>query len=560
MLLNLKIENIAVISSLEVEFGAGLNVLTGETGAGKSVVLDTVYAVTGRRFQKDLIRTGQERARISALFTEINGITKRICGDWGVDCPDGELLLERTLFKDGKSLCRANGHPLTVSGLRAVSEYLIDIHGQQDNRQLLDVANHLSILDAYAKNAEEFDNYTKAFENLHGIKKRLKCLYEQQNDITKRADELRATVNELETAKIVPGEAERLKAARLKIRNGEKIQTAIANVLAKLEGGDEDPGAISMMKDLMYETAGIADVYSKASGWQETANDIYYELDALCESVREESESLNYSETELEKTEERISMYAGLFRKYGTDEEGLLEILDKSRGELDSLSDVGGQISALEKAADDASVELVSAGERLTASRVKAGGKFADSVCDVLKYLQMPNVIFTVKHDSGPYTKTGCDRVEFMISANAGESAGPLNKIASGGEMSRIMLAIKSVLLSADKTDTLIFDEIDAGISGYAASRVGEKMKELSRDKQILCVTHLAQIAARADFHFLVSKEERDGRTFTSLTPLEGDDRIREIARIMSGGRLTENLYRSAKELLMKGMNRDETV
>lgn len=552
MLSCLKIENVAVIEEAELETGAGLNVLSGETGAGKSIIIDAIHAVMGRRTSKELIRTGRNQAQVSALFTEVNETVCRLCADYGVDSDNGDLLLQRRMTADGKNVCRINGQPVTLSVLRAVSENLVNIHGQHDSQQLLNSENHCMYIDAYAANDAQRAAYLAVFDQLKNIKKQLKTLYALHTDQQQRAEMLAFTVRELEAAQIVPGEIEQLKQQCRQARSSERLTKTFSSAISALNGDENSMGVIAVLDTVSGDIQRLTDIFPAGKEISEKMLALSYELQAIEESISQSAGAVQFSDTQLEQIEERLDMYSRLTKKYGATEQDLLDRLQSAKADLAAMTTADEQIAQLEAEAERVEQALILAGEQLTNSRIRAGEHFAEAICDVLQYLQMPNVQFVVSCVQGTYTKSGCDKVEFLISPNLGESPKPLVKIASGGEMSRIMLAIKSVLLSADSIDTLIFDEIDSGISGNAAAKVGNQLKELAHAKQVICITHLAQIAALADQHILITKTEKNNGTYTSVQRLHGDERIAEIARIMAGGELTENLYKTAKELLEK--------
>ncbi len=552
MLSCLKIENIAVIKEAELEAGAGLNVLTGETGAGKSIIIDAIHAVMGRRTSKELIRTGHNGAQVSALFTDVNSVVRELCNEYGIETEDGDLLLQRRMSADGKNVCRINGQPVTLSVLRAVSENLVNIHGQHDSQQLLNSDSHCGFIDAYANNTKQRADYLAVFYKLRDIKKRLKELYALNTDKLQRIDMLSYAVKELEAAEVAVGEIERLKQQREQARNSEKLTAAFRSAIAALNGDENTQGVVSVLDTVSGEMQKLSDVFPGGKDVSEKLIGFSYELQAVSDYISNSADSVQFSCAELDKIEDRLELLGRLSKKYGATEQDMLDYLHSAKAELEAINTADEQIAELEQQSEQVEQQLILAGKQLTKSRIDAGNRFSREICNVLQYLQMPNVQFLVDCKQGTYTKNGCDNIEFSISANLGGNPKPLAKIASGGEMSRIMLAIKSVLLAADSVDTLIFDEIDAGISGHAAGKVGNKLKDLSTAKQVICITHLAQIAALADNHILIAKTEKDNGTYTSVQRLDGDDRIAEIARIMAGGELTENLYKTAKELLEK--------
>ena len=549
MLKFLHIENIAVIESCDIEFSDGFNVLTGETGAGKSILIDSINAVLGERTSKDLIRNGCETAEVSALFGDLKKETADSLSEFDiVPDEDGNVLISRRLSLQGKGLIKINGKPSTASVLKEIAGKLINIHGQHDSQALLNPEKHCDFIDAVAENGDLKDQYYTEFKNLNKIRKELQSLEIDEDEKQHKLSLLKYQIEELEKAEIKIGEIDELKAKLTVAENYESNLQAFTGVKQLLSGDDDNDGVITklniaakLLSSLQNEAAqkGFTALNELISKAEDVSGEVVSFLDAA-ESDYQSPDEIN----------QRLDLLYRLMVKYGNSEESMLEFLGNARVELENITFSDKRAEELAEELQKSKERLVSLGEKLTQSRKKAGEDFAFRVCEVLKYLNMENVRFKVDIKESRYTKFGCDEVEFKISANAGEDIKPLHKIASGGELSRIMLAIKSSLLGKDPVGTMIFDEIDTGISGYAADKVATQLKKVSQNRQVICITHLAQIAARGDNHLLVEKKVSDGRTKTNVTVLDYENRINEIARIMSGTKITENLYNSAKELI----------
>ena len=538
MLKFLHIENIAVIERSDIEFSAGFNVLTGETGAGKSIVIDAINAVLGERTSKELIRAGCDTAEVSAVFGELDNATAAALSDAGVTPDDdGNIVIRRRLSAAGKGLIKLNDRPVTATELKEIGKHLGNIHGQHDNQALLDPERHLDYIDAVADDDPIKGKYYAEFRELNRIRKELAATETDEDEKRRRVGLLKYQINELESAGIKPGEYEKLQKKLSVARNYQKTAEALSRAYSALKGDDEFDGAVSLLNDEWdKKSSALADAAAAAE-----------DVSAALYDFLENAELADIDPDEINS---RLETLDKLMAKYGNSEEEMLEFLEKARTELNDTEFSDKKAAELSALLDDATVRLIALADELTAARKKAAAEFEKQVCDILSYLNMPDVRFTVKFSKGRYTKRGCDTAEFMISANRGESVKPLCKIASGGELSRVMLAIKSVLLGRDPVGTMIFDEIDTGISGYTAGKVGTQLKKVAENRQVICVTHLAQIAAMADTHLLIEKKAEKDRTFTSVSPLSYEQRINEIARIMSGTQMTENLYNSAKELL----------
>lgn len=549
MLKSLHIENIAVIEKTDIDFSGGFNCLTGETGAGKSIVIDSINAVLGERTSKELIRNGSSKAEVSALFTDISSAAKSVIEENGYSADDeGNLLIMRSLSTSGNGNIKINGKPATVGILKEISKSLVNIHGQHDSQNLLNPETHILYIDKIAENEDLKEEYYKEFKNLNAIRKELNSLETDEGEKIRKTELLKFQINEIKSAEIKPGESEKLK-EQLKIAdNFEKTSNALNSAYNALNGGFESDGAVSLIKNAQSEISALnlsklEDISPKFTDALAILEDVAYEI----RSAINEGESV---ETDPEKIRSRLDTLRSLMLKYGGSEENVIEFLKNAEEELLKIESSDERIKELSVLLDKSTESLVKIGERLSASRKSAAQKFSKDVTEKLSYLNMPDSIFSVDIKQGRYTKIGCDTVEFLIKTNAGDTLKPLHKIASGGELSRIMLSIKSVLAEKDDVDTLIFDEIDSGISGRAADKVGKELKSVSKIRQVICVTHLAQIAAASDNHFLIDKSVSDGNTFTTVTKLSYDERIKEIARIISGTDITENIYNTAKELL----------
>lgn len=554
MLKSLNIENIAVIEKSETKLTNGFNVLTGETGAGKSIIIDSINAVLGERTSKELIRSGCNKAMVSAVFTDLNEKALNSVCDLGFEPDeDGLLVIQRTLNLDGKNVCRINGVQTSLSILKEIGKNLINIHGQHDNQALLDPDSHIEFLDSFASIDGLLADYQVSYNALKSVKRELQKIKADEGQKAQRIDLLQYQISEITAADVKVGETAELMKKRDYYLNAEKIATALNNAYTCLAGTEDTEGAVSFIETATRNIESISSIFTDIDPSVERLVTCSYNLSEISGDLRNMIDNIEFNAAELQQIEERLDLLYRLTHKYGVDENEVLEYLGKAQAELESIELNDQRQEELLKDQAIYEEEVYNKGLKLTDARKKSAVDFCKSACDILKYLEMPNVTFVVDIKQGIYTKRGCDKIEFLISANAGEPPKPLSKIASGGELSRIMLAIKSVLTDVDDIQTLIFDEIDVGISGRAAGKVGNQLKILSKSHQVICVTHLAQIAALANNHMLIEKKVRDQKTYTSVSDICGDDRIKEIARIMSGGELTESLYISAKELIESG-------
>lgn len=552
MLTSLKIENVAIIESAAIEFGCGLNVLTGETGAGKSIVIDSINAILGERTSRDIIRTGAQSAKVYAVFEDVNERVRNFLDKNGIDCEDGVLIINRTLSREGKNVCRINGAPVTVSMLREIGGELIDIHGQHDNQSLLSPEKHCGFVDSFAGNADLIADYREKYGRLCEIRSKLKKLTTDESSKSQRIDFLTYQIDELEKAEITIGERDELKARKSLINNSQKV---IESLNIAYEALKADGAGIDMITDAESEIANASAYMETLGEASEKITDIRYELEDIAETVRDAMTEVDFDPSELEDIDERLDLLYRLSKKYGDTEEEMLEYLEKARAELDNIAFSEKRVKELQKQEKEALAETETAACKLTESRKTAGEKLSNAICSELEFLDMPNVRFVVKCNDIGLTENGKDEIEFLISANAGEEPKPLAKIASGGELSRIMLAIKNVLAETDGVDTMIFDEIDTGVSGRAAQKIAMKLRSASKGRQVICVTHLAQIAAQGDVHLYISKSVSDGKTYTNIKSLIEEERVAEIARIMGGMEITKLQLESAREMLANAGN-----
>jgi len=547
MLKSLHIENIAVIEKADVEFSQGLNVLTGETGAGKSIVIDSLGAVLGGRTSKELVRSGAQSALVSGVFSAEN------IGEWceenGVEPEDNELFLMRKITADGKNNCRINGMPVSVSQLRSLGMLLLDIHGQNDGQKLLDERYHREYLDNYGRLEDAKSEYKAEYAKYTAIKKEIDGLRIDEREKEFRLDTLKHQINEIKKANITVGEQEEKTKRRQILANAEKLADFVNTAYDALEGGDRTDGAVSLLIEAERALSSAGRYAESFADVEKIITDMRYAAEDAAERLRDIKDELDFSPRELDEIETRLSQLRKLSVKYGNTEEEILEYLDNAEKELDNIEYADDKIEKLEKQLKKQSEITKKAADKLTDARKKAASTLEKRIAEELKGLSMPKVQFlTVIDTDGEFTPEGCDEVRFEMSANAGEKPGRISKIASGGELSRIMLAMKNVLAENDTVETMVFDEIDTGVSGIAAQRVGEKLAVLAGFKQVICVTHLPQIAVMADSHYEIKKTERNDRTYTEINLLSDDDRNKEIARLTGGENITETTLKAAFE------------
>ena len=555
MLDSLHIENIAVIERADIQFDAGFNVLTGETGAGKSIVIDAINAVLGERASRDLVRTGSDTANVSAVFSGLSAPVASAIGELGFEPDeDGMLLIQRSISAEGKGACRINGRPATVSLLRAVGRMLVNIHGQHENQVLLNPERHVEYLDRLGNLSSLLEVYREAYHRLCEIRRQLKDADMDETMKARRMDLLRYQIEEIEAAQLQPGEEETLLSQRELYRNAGRIAEGLMTAKLTLSGDEEEPGVLSLLEQAVSALASAGRYMEDAAAVSQRVETALYELQECAGDLRELTGRLDFDPADLDRVEERLEQIRRLTGKYGATIEEVLEYLETARQELDDMELSEERVARLQREEETAAVQAEEAASRLTAARRETAGVLTKEVMEQLVFLDMPHVTMEVSMEPAPLSAMGADRIEFLLSANPGEPAKPIARIASGGELSRVMLAIKSVLADADDIDTLIFDEIDTGISGRAAQKVGIKLRQTavgggSRRRQVLCVTHLAQIAAQGHHHLLIQKSVRDGRTFTEVTPLDCERRKRELARIING-EVTPASLQAAEEML----------
>ena len=551
MLTSLKIENIAVIEKAEILFSGGLNILTGETGAGKSIVIDAINAVLGERTSRDIIRTGADKAKVTAYFENVSDTVTEKLSEYDIEYEDdGSLLISRVITSDGRNNCKINGHTVTVSMLKNIGRDLITICGQHDSQYLLSKDSHMSFIDSLADCGEFLDSYLETFNKIKAVRRQLKRLLSNDADKERRMEFLKFQIDELTNAKIVPGEKKSLDEQKKKHQNREKILSSLSLCDAILNGRDDMSGITAEVYDLAESLGELSRFDSKFYSLYEAVNEFKYTLDDCSAEINASLSDFNEGNFDINAVEERLDILYRLSKKYGETEEEMLAYLDSISEEYESIAMSDELIDKLQCEYDELSEELFKRGCYLSDCRKQTAVSFEGDVTDSLRYLDMPGAVFSVDFKDAPATQTGIDDAEFLFSANIGQEPKPLAKIASGGELSRVMLAIRCVLSDSDKIQSLIFDEIDTGVSGRAAHKIARKLHELSRTKQVLCVTHLAQIAACADNHLYIEKTTEGGATYTKVTALDYSERVREIARIMGGDIVTQSTLDSAKELI----------
>lgn len=547
MLSLLHIENIAVIECADISFDRGFNVLTGETGAGKSIVIDAISAILGERAYRDMIRTGTERASVRAVFTEVPEFPW--FAENGVEY-DPETVISREIHLDGKNICRVNGTLVNVSCLHKLGIQLINIHGQHDSAALFDEENHLAFLDAFADNGKLLASYGERYEAVAKLRREISSLTMDEGEKLRRMENLKYQIAEIEKAELEPGEDDRLEERRKVRQNAEKLSNGMETAVECLYGGEDSDGASGLLAQAEYALARLSRFSDSFAALHDRVSDLMYQVQDAAEEVRDARDSLSYSAEELEQIESRLDVIHKLRRKYGTTCEDILEYLDKAKKELDEIEFADDKLERLKRNLKKAEKEAWDAALALRENRQQAADTMSKRILSELAQLDMPRVQFACRFTETELTANGADAVAFYMSANAGEALKPLSRVASGGELARIMLAMKNVLAEKDQVATLIFDEVDTGVSGRAAQKVAEKLRSVAVHKQVLCVTHLPQLAALANTHLLIAKSERDGRTYTSVTPLDLEGRKRELARIIGGANITETTLKSAEEML----------
>ena len=549
MLNELHIENIAVIEKADISFAPGLNVLTGETGAGKSIIIDSIGAVLGERVSRDLVRRGAEKGTVTAVFDA--DCAAAWLEENEIDS-DGELIIQRRITLDGKSSCRICGTPVTAAQLKELAAMLVDIHGQNDGRQLMDERRHMAYLDSFGNLDGALTAYRAEYDRFSAIKKEMAALSMDEIEKARLSDSLKYQIEELERANIKPGEKDTLSARRDLLRNSEKLTEALDEAFSALYGGDDN--AVSMSQNAAYYAAKAANYAPELEQAANAVNDAAFALADAAETLRDFKDNLDFSPEEYDNIETRLSLLNKLERKYGRTDEELCSYLDECRRKLDDIEYADDRLVKLEKELSAQKAQCVKAAAALSAQRREKAAELEKRIVTELRELNMPSVRFAVEfvpvdNEQG-FDASGADKIRFIMSANAGEELGRISKIASGGELSRIMLAMKNVFAENDPVGTMVFDEIDTGVSGIAAQRVAEKLFAVSKGRQVMCVTHLPQIAAMADSHYLIAKHEEGGRTYTEVNGLNREGRRRELARLHGGDFITDTTLASAEEQL----------
>lgn len=555
MLSNLYIENIAVIEKTSIDFKKGLNVMTGETGAGKSIVIDSINAVLGNRTSKELIRTGASSAFVSAEFTNLSEKAIAVIYEAGFELEDGELLIQREISTTGKNKCRINGRPATVSTLKEIGVQLINIHGQHESYELMSPELHISYIDKLAGLESEIEAYQEVYKKYKKLSAELKKATVDESERERKIDLLKYQIDELEDADLRDGEYEKLNEQKAVLQNSEKIIEAIMSSRALMNGDEESSGVLENLQEINSQLSDISEYMSEVEPINSRIESAIYELEDCLSELTGLTDLVDTDGGSLDSIEERLDLIYTLGKKYGSTIKEMLDFLDKAKKELNALVMYDENREALIKECDKAYKEAEKLAKALSEKRRATSSEFADKVCEEMAFLDMPNVKLVVVQESCELNSLGCDNIEFLISTNPGEPPKPISKIASGGELSRMMLAVKNVLSDKDDIDTLIFDEVDTGISGSAAQKVGLKLREVSKSRQVLCVTHLAQIAAMGNSHFKISKSVRDEKTFTKVEELDHEGRKQELARIIGGTEMTKASLDYAEEMLRAGEN-----
>lgn len=554
MLKTLVIENIAVIKKAQIEFTSGLNVLTGETGAGKSIVVDSINAILGERTSRELVRADSDNAFVNAYFEDINDDVKLKLNEYDIPIEeDGTLLLSRKISAGGKSVCRVNGLPVTVGILKDIGTHLVNIHGQHDSQALLNPDFHYKFVDAYADCDELLAEYKESFKSFLNIRRQLKSLTSDADERDKQSEILDYQIKELRDADIKVGEWEELKHRKSVILNSQAILNALNTLLGAVNGDDENQGIQSVLSSSDKEITALLDADTQLKPIKEKLDSAEDLLESIKDLISDKMESLDFQPDELDKIEERLDILYTFSNKYGETEQDMLYYLADAERKRALFDNSEQDLERLNAEYDSSLEKTQSLALKLSKVRRKAAEKLGEEICSQLEFLDMPGVKFVTQFSKGNLSSVGVDKIEFLIRTNPGEEPKPLAKIASGGELSRIMLAIKSIIAKSDSIATLIFDEIDTGVSGKASRKIGLKLKEVGENAQVICVTHSAQIASAADSHFLIKKEYTDNAAFTQIMPLDFEGRKYELARIMGGLDVTESLLKSAEEMLDNG-------
>lgn len=551
MLSNLKISNIAIIKEAVVDFNNGLNVLTGETGAGKSIIIDAINAILGERTSRELIRTGSNNAEVSAFFEDINDNIISVLDEIGISCEeDRSLMITRKISSDGKNVCKINGVSVTVSLLKKFGQSLINVHGQLDNHNLLNEELHYTYIDSFAENEDIREDYVNSYNEYCRCKKMYASFIVDESEKARKVDLLTYQINEIEEADIRIGEWEELENRKKILQNAEQLLSLVNTALDIFDGNDNFNGVAYLLNTASTSLVKASSIDETLNNLSDTVTDMSYNINDCVAELKDFVYGFDINPAEIDEIEDRLSVLFKLSKKYGSTEEEILEFLENTKQELDDITFSDKKKEELYIELNEKYEILSEKANVLSENRKKFGEIFINAVKEELSFLDMSSINFKIVQNNKNFDETGADEIYFLISANAGEEPKPLSKIASGGELSRIMLAIKNVLASKDNIQTLIFDEVDTGVSGRAAQKIGIKLKEVSKNRQVLCVTHLAQIAAFADNHFLISKSEKENKTYTSVTSLDYDGKVKELARIIGGIEATQLSLDTAAEMI----------
>ena len=550
MLSSLKIENVAVIEKAEILFGQGLNILTGETGAGKSIVIDSINAILGERTSRELVRNGTDKAKVTALFEDISDTVIQKLDEYDIDCDDNSSLITRVITADGRNTCKINGHSVTVTMLKNIGRDLITICGQHDSQHLLIKEKHMEYIDSIADCKELFESYSEIFAEIKSVRKQLKKLLSNENDKERKLEYLKFQIDELSGANIKIGERDALAEEKKRYQNRERIINSLNLCHSILSGDGESAGMLAEIDTLASSLRDLSQFDSRFSELAEKIDEVKYYLDDCSDTVNDSLGDTEDNHIDINSIEERLDILYRLSKKYGETEEDMLSYLETITNEYEEITLGDEKAVLLQDKYDELSEELFNRGCYLSDCRKQAAAEFERAVTDDLHYLDMPGASFIAEFSDAPATVTGIDDVEFLFTANPGQEPKPLAKIASGGELSRVMLAIRCALSDNDIVSSMVFDEIDTGVSGRAALKIANKLHELSKYKQVLCVTHLAQIAAYAEHHLHIEKTVEEDNTYTKVSTLDYNQRVREIARIIGGDIITQTTLKSAEEII----------
>ena len=550
MLRELSIENVAVIAKATVNFEKGFNIMTGETGAGKSILIDSINAIMGNRVSREIIRTGADKASIFAVFDDVPESVTNALNEAGYEYEGGDLIIQREISLDGRNRCRINGAPATAGAIRELCSSLITIHGQHDNMDLLDPEKHLDILDSFGDLDEIKTRYAGLYNEYTDLQRKLSELSLDEAYKARRIDLLTYQINEIEQAQLTEGEEDELSEQRNILRNSEKLMSSLQNANMLISASDDSPTALELLSEASRSLDSVSNISADFEAIAGKVSDLYYELDAAASDIQDQIDSIDVDGQDLQYIEDRLDLIYRLKKKYGSSVSEILEFCENAKQELETIEGSDEEIARITKILEKKKIILTDCAEELSEARKKTFNSMSGRIVDELRFLNMTNSVFELssrRTDLGP---RGIDEIEFLLSTNKGEEPKPLSKIASGGELSRIMLGIKNVLAEKDHIGTLIFDEIDSGVSGSGAQKIGLKLRQTAATHQIICVTHSAQIASFCDNHLLVEKETRGEKTFTDVRRLDRNDRIKEIARIISGDAVTEIALQNAREMV----------